>query len=342
MTRTLDNLIDRPDIKRVPEATLSRSDSLSHLLAWVRLKGDTVYRAELHDPWRLRFPPGPPHVHLVTEGTFNLTMRDGSVIRLEAGDLALLPHGHGHEIASETGAGVDPVDAFHSDVFDGSRLLLANRGIAQVTRMVGGLFQYERAPLPPVVKALPMVIHLRAASETARDWRSAMALFLVDEVDHPAPGSALMISRIIDLMVIRTLRSWADEQPKEVAWLGGVREERLGRALSAMHEEPSLAWSVKELAGIAGMSRSVFSARFARAFGEPPLRYLTRWRFALAVDLLSHGELPLSEIAHVVGYESEAGFSRAFKAFHGQAPSSLRHGRPGTLESRNEKTTRLP
>lgn len=74
------------------------------------------------------------------------------------------------------------------------------------------------------------------------------------------------------------------------------------------------------------MSRSVFAERFARTFGEPPLRYLMRWRFSVATDLLARRDLPVSEIARAVGYESEAGFSRAFKAFHGHAPSAIRSG----------------
>ncbi|OWW00115.1 hypothetical protein ATY81_25305 [Rhizobium sp. R72] len=151
-----------------------------------------------------------------------------------------------------------------------------------------------------------------------------MASFLIEEANHPAPGTALMISRIIDLMVIRTLRSWTEDQPDNLAWLGGAREKRMGRALSAIHEQPTRSWSVEELAGLAGMSRSVFAERFARAFGEPPLRYLMRWRFSIATDLLTQSDLPVGEIARAVGYESEAGFSRAFKAFHGRAPSVVR------------------
>ncbi|WP_158808428.1 helix-turn-helix domain-containing protein [Beijerinckia sp. L45] len=147
------------------------------------------------------------------------------------------------------------------------------------------------------------------------------------EADHPAPGSALMISRMIDLLVIRVLRSWADQQPDAARWLGGIGEERLGRALAAMHEDPAATWSVESLARLAAMSRSVFADRFATAFGEPPLRYLMRWRFTIAGDLLLQGDMPIGEIARRIGYESEPGFSRAFRASMGCSPSEHRsHG----------------
>ncbi|WP_088693369.1 MULTISPECIES: AraC family transcriptional regulator [unclassified Rhizobium] len=317
-------MTDCPDFEPSFDRSSIQDDALSHLLAWVQLRGETVYQAELHDPWRLRFPPGASHVHLVIEGAFDLRLLDGTTIRLEAGDLALVPHGSGHAISSQEAGSAAPVDAFTPDMFDASRLLLWNRGEGRVTRIVGGLFRYERQPLPPVLKALPPVIHLRPSDHTVPDWRSVVASFLIEEANHPAPGTALMISRIIDLMVIRTLRSWTEDQPDNLAWLGGAREKRMGRALSAIHEQPTRSWSVEELAGLAGMSRSVFAERFARAFGEPPLRYLMRWRFSIATDLLTQSDLPVGEIARAVGYESEAGFSRAFKAFHGRAPSVVR------------------
>lgn len=322
---TPDPLTDRPDLQAGAETSLARQDVLSHLLAWVRLKGEAVYRTRLQGSWHLRFPPGPSHLYFVGEGAFDLRLHDGTLIHLGAGDLALLPHGLGHEITGDRGAAVEPVEAFDTSIFDSTKLLLSNAGIGPTTRLVGGLFRYERNPLPPILKLLPPVIHLKAAVTAIQDWRGGMASFLLDEVDHPAPGSALMISRIIDLMVIRTLRSWSEGQSADAAWLGGAREERLVRALSAMHEGPALPWSVQDLAAIAGMSRSVFAERFTRAFGEPPLRYLMRWRFAIAIELLSDGDLPVSEVAQAVGYESDAGFSRAFKAFYGHAPSSLRN-----------------
>ena len=40
------------------------------------------------------------------------------------------------------------------------------------------------------------------------DWLNALTHFLVKESHEVEPGSSLMISRLIDLLVIRTLRTW--------------------------------------------------------------------------------------------------------------------------------------
>jgi transcriptional regulator GlxA family with amidase domain len=62
-----------------------------------------------------------------------------------------------------------------------------------------------------------------------------------------------MISRLIDLLVIRTLRTWANARPTNLGWLGGLGEEHIGRALSAMRAAPERGWNVETLANIAAM-----------------------------------------------------------------------------------------
>jgi AraC-like DNA-binding protein len=91
-----------------------------------------------------------------------------------------------------------------------------------------------------------------------------------------------------------------------------------------MHADPYRDWNVDALASIAAMSRSVFAERFTAKVGEPPLRYLTRWRLTIAADLLRTGGLKVTEAAQRVGYASDAAFSRAFKAHFGYAPSEAR------------------
>jgi transcriptional regulator GlxA family with amidase domain len=77
------------------------------------------------------------------------------------------------------------------------------------------------------------------------------------------------------------------------------------------------------------MSRSRFAELFGKAVGEPPLRYLHRWRLATAADLLRESNLSVGEIARSIGYESEAAFSRAFKTMFGTPPREARgHANP--------------
>lgn len=159
--------------------------------------------------------------------------------------------------------------------------------------------------------------------EGAPAYLQAISHFLIDEVYEPRPGSALMISRLIDLFVMRTLRTSANARRTSLGLLGGLGEERIGQALAAMHAAPERDWSVEALANIAAMSRSIFCERFTIAVGEPPLRYLTRWRLTIAADMLRTGTMKVTEAAQKTGYGSDAAF-RPFKVHFGYAPSEAR------------------
>ena len=54
-------------------------------------------------------------------------------------------------------------------------------------------------------------------------------------------------------------------------------DAQLGRALNAIHLTPEAPWSVNQLADLASMSRSKFSARFTELVGVPPISYLAAW-----------------------------------------------------------------
>jgi len=302
----------------------ARNDVLSEVLTLIRLRGELVYTAFLGEPWGLQFQPGPAHFHFIEKGEAWVTPAGESPTRVIEGDLVLLPLGKGHVIADALGSPVENIGIVAANHFDREELVLRHGGDGPVTRLVGGFFSFEGSPLPAVMSALPPLIHIPRGDAGAPPWLAAISHFLVAEAQQPNPGSSLMISRLIDLLVIRTLRSWAASEANRMGWLGGLGEERIGRVLSAMHADPFRRWTVQSLAEVARMSRSIFAERFTSAVGEPPLRYLSRWRLTIAADLLRSGGLKVTEAAYRSGYASDAAFSRAFKAHFGYAPSEAR------------------
>jgi AraC-like DNA-binding protein len=78
------------------------------------------------------------------------------------------------------------------------------------------------------------------------------------------------------------------------------------------------------LCGEVGASRSALADRFTRLIGMPPMQYLAHWRMQVAAQRLKGTNTPLARIAELVGYESEAAFSRAFKKAFGTAPATWR------------------
>ena len=68
------------------------------------------------------------------------------------------------------------------------------------------------------------------------------------------------------------------------------------------------------------MSRSGFAARFKELLGQTPLEYVTGWRMQKAMQLLEQRDKKLIDVARLVGCESNAAFSKAFKRVVGTNP----------------------
>lgn len=83
-------------------------------------------------------------------------------------------------------------------------------------------------------------------------------------------------------------------------------------------------FTVPELAAMAGLSPSHFSALFRRSVGTSVKDYLKHLRSARARELLITTESPIAEIALTVGYDDALYFSRQFRSINGVSPSEFR------------------
>ena len=138
------------------------------------------------------------------------------------------------------------------------------------------------------------------------------------------PGSSAVMARLADAVASAAVRIWLENGCGSArSWLATVRDPHLCRVVEAIHDDPGSPWTVASLARVARASRSQFAEQFKCAFGETPARYLTRVRMQRAERMLQAGA-PVSEIAFRLGYESDAGFSRAFRRHAGASPSDWR------------------
>lgn len=78
------------------------------------------------------------------------------------------------------------------------------------------------------------------------------------------------------------------------------------------------------LASAAGLSKYHFLRAFTAAYGETPMRYLTRRRIERAQDLLRTANLTVSEISVLVGFDSLGSFTSRFTALVGVSPTRYR------------------
>ncbi len=99
----------------------------------------------------------------------------------------------------------------------------------------------------------------------------------------------------------------------------------LERARAFVEASSLEALSLEALAAVAGVSTYHFTRQFTARFGVSPVAYVRERRMALAARRLT-GEAPpaLVELAFDLGFETQEGFTRAFKRAHGVSPGRYR------------------
>jgi len=144
-------------------------------------------------------------------------------------------------------------------------------------------------------------------------------------MDAGRPGSETVLAKLSELLFVETVRRYVETLPAgETGWLAGLRDTYVARALALLHRDIARPWTVDELGREVGLSRSALADRFIRLIGTPPMHYLASWRMQVAMQKLRSTSASLAQVAEVVGYESEAAFSRAFKKAVGTAPAGWR------------------
>jgi AraC-like DNA-binding protein len=148
---------------------------------------------------------------------------------------------------------------------------------------------------------------------------------LGEELDKEQPGQQAVLDRLLDLLLISSLRTWFDDAGERAPlWYRAQRDPIIGPALRLIHHLPANPWTVASLASAVGCSRAVFARRFTELVGQPPMNYLTHWRLSLAADALRDTCVGLSEVAARVGYATPFAFSSAFKRERGISPTEHR------------------
>ncbi len=312
-------------------------DALSDVLRVVGLTGGVFVEAEFTDPWLVEgqldpsyckpFMPIPDKIvcfHYVLEGSFDLRIARGEGARIEAGEAVLLPHNDRHVFGSAPN--ITPVNT--GDLVqpgEGTGLsTIRHGGGGAATRMVCG-FLGGGPELGLLLSNLPPVMVIRAGDMPGGEWLTKSFTYAAENLAGGDPGAATVMAKMSELMFVETVRYYLVRMPAEqTGWLAGLRDPAVGRALSMLHARVHHPWTADELAAAVAMSRSAFADRFSELIGAPPMRYLTNWRMQLAAGKLRDAKLSIAQIAHDVGYESEAAFSRAFRREMGKPPAAWR------------------
>ena len=304
-----------------------RVEPVGEALHYLRMSGAFYCRSELTAPFGLDLPPLDDTLmfHMVASGRCWLEVPGEKPQCLQPGDLALVPHGRGHRLVSEPGIECAKLFDLHREQISERYELLHHGNGGAVTTMLCGVMSFDHPAAEQLVRLLPNLMHVDMWSAPEAHWLQSTIRFIATEAQQMQLGGETIITRLCDVLVIQAIRSWINQAPAaQTGWLGALQDEQIGRALAAVHRHPERGWAVGELAAESRMSRSAFAARFAERVGEPPMRYVTRFRMHAATSWLRERGDTVAAVAHRLGYQSEAAFSRAFKRSTGISPGAAR------------------
>ena len=178
---------------------------------------------------------------------------------------------------------------------------------------------FAQSTFPP----LPPMIRIPAAQIAENPGFTALLTAVHEECRSPDVGSDMMVRHLMEALLLSTLRASYPLAGDE-RWIASMRDPFVVKALQLLHDDLARRWTVESLASRVGLSRAVLARRFTQNVGVPPLTYLSSWRMKVAARYLANRNDGLAKIAILVGYESVASFSRAFKREFSIAPDEFR------------------
>lgn len=290
-----------------------------------------MLRSQLAAPWSICIEDEAPlSVVGVTNGTAMLMATGRDPVRLCAGDVAIVRGTTSYTLADEADtppqARILPGQVCVSS--DGSPLeVMRSLGIRTwgnsyepMTTLITGTYESIGEVSRSLVESLPDVVVVESDVNS-----QPLLAFFAEQAVLEAPGQVVILNRVLDLLLVTTLRTWMSYNPKEAPlWFAAHDDEVVASALSAMHEQIDMQWDLPALASEVGVSRATLAKRFTDRLGTSPMTYLTSLRMAMAADMLFEGSTQVQQVATAVGYSSAFAFSSAFKRHYGLSPRAYR------------------
>lgn len=150
-------------------------------------------------------------------------------------------------------------------------------------------------------------------TEIHRLWNEMEAL-------HDSEDNAFSAIALIWQITAQLRRLSVEELPQRAP----TPSRRMIVTVQYMQENFGSKILLADLARLANMSVSNFSAVFRRTYGIPPMEYLLRMRIRHAAYLLQHTDDKVIMIAEECGFFSNSNFIKAFTHTMGKTPSEYR------------------
>src|SRR5688572_20408765 len=213
MTRTPSDMTETP-----------KRDLLSEVLRRVRLETAVFLRGEFSAPWAFQsvdevtlasvLAPGAKRLvllHLAVEGSFRIMLEaDDEGVLVSQGEAVVLPYCDMHTMGFPECVTPTPiVQLLPMPPWEQLPVVCRIAGAeGPPTRILCGYLHCDDMLFDPLLRALPRLIHVKAASGPAAEWREASLRYVVEQLSS-GNGKAELLARIPELVLVDCLQQYA-------------------------------------------------------------------------------------------------------------------------------------
>ncbi len=180
--------------------------------------------------------------------------------------------------------------------------------------------------LKQILSKLPVVVKLNADEIfILRDVFNSFDRFfsLIQPFKEKHPGDYFTLYLKIQSLLTTIISVFAEKFNPKIFDKEDT-EVRLMPAIEHINENFKKGTSLKELASMCFLSDNYFHSLFKNVFGTTPNNYILQLRMNEAIRLLSNSRMPIKAVAHELGYDDSAYFTRTFSKYFGASPNKYR------------------
>lgn len=295
-------------------------DVLGDILETLRFRGSIFFRSDLAAPWGMSLTKtGNPRFHIALSGECFVGAAGDDGVKVGETDIVMLPNGDTHWIADRPGRELIPSDRAGKACELGDPLFQQG----EITnRLMCGMVHFDEGAAHPIIDALPDMMHFPMLESSGPVW-SVVSLIDAEMAKRRDQANGIA-DRLTEVLFLQLLNHYVSHSDESTGFLAALRDRRVYRALTLIHQQPEFDWSLSSLGAQVGMSRATLVRRFQEVVGIAPMAYIMDWRTMKANKLILHTNLPLEQIAQSTGFASARTLTRTFKRHYGLTPTELR------------------
>ena len=300
-------------------------DVIGDVLETLRTRGSIFFRSDMAAPWGMSLDKADmPRFHIAMSGSCYVGSDNVAPVNVQHREIVMLPSGRSHWIADQPGRKLIPSQQAGEACELGNPLFQQG----EITQsLMCGLVHFDQASSHPILDSLPQLLHFPKLTTEDPIWMTVM--LIESEMQRTRNKGGTIVDRLTEVLFLQLINRYVHKNQQMTGFLAALRDKRIHKALTLIHQEPEFNWTIALLGDRIGMSRATLVRHFQSSIGLAPMAYILNWRMMKAYNLIKYSNANLEQVAAQVGFASARTLNKAFQRQYASTPSELRSSSTG-------------